>query len=209
MGAGITTGHPDSLSTFDNVISGNTVIGYNLGIAAYQRDIEIYDNTLIGFSVGIQPKDVKNMNIYRNKFDSDNSASIGIFGNLTSMENVDIYENEMINVGREGIKMVYVNTNAGEENFNVTIDNNEFNSSSITLSRSIGVDYTNNDSDKGVTLVNAKNMNITGNTIFSDNQDGIRLLSGCKNINIANNNIGVCGNGVNNINIDNNNNNNE
>ena len=136
------------------------------------------------------------MNIYRNKFDSDNSASIGIFGNLTSMENVDIYENEMINVGREGIKMVYVNTNAGEENFNVTIDNNEFNSSSITLSRSIGVDYTNNDSDKGVTLVNAKNMNITGNTIFSDNQDGIRLLSGCKNINIANNNITVTGTNI-------------
>ncbi|APY12411.1 hypothetical protein BWZ22_14785 [Seonamhaeicola sp. S2-3] len=196
VGSGITTGHPNSITTYNNVISGNTIIGYNIGIAAYQKDMIISDNYLVDFSVGIQPKDIKNTDIYNNKFESSRDTSTGIFGNITSMENVNIYNNEIVNVGREGIKMVNVNKGDGEENYKITIENNSLKNSGVTLSNAIGVDYVNNESQEGVTLVNAEKMNIDSNTINSENQDGIRVMSGCKDISISNNDITVSGKNV-------------
>lgn len=211
-GSGITTGHPDSKSASNNIISGNTITGYTVGIAVYTRDNEIYGNTIKEFVTGIQPKNIKNMNIYNNIFESSLSNSVGIFGNITSMDNVNIYGNQFIKTGREAIKMVAVNNDAGEENNKVVIDNNDFTSNNITLSRTKNIDFTNNSSEY-ISLINAESLNLVGNTINASSNHGIEILNGCNNIDITSNTISVTGNrkctyqtsDVSNINISNNN----
>ncbi len=210
-GAGITTGHPDSKSASNNVIAGNTISGYTVGIAVYTRDNEIYDNNIKEFVTGIQPKNIKNMNFYNNTFESTLSNSVGIFGNVTTMDNINIYENEFIRTGREGIKMVMVNNNAGEENNKVVINNNDFKNSKITLSRSKNMDFTNNTSEY-ISLINAESMILSGNTVNASSNHGIEILNGCNNVDIISNNITVTGNrqctyqtsGLVNINVTNN-----
>jgi len=187
-GAGITTGHPNSLTTYNNEISNNIISGYNIGIAAYQRDTKIFGNHIINFGVGIQPKDVKNMDIYENTFNSDKPSSIAIFGNLTSMENVNIFNNNIEKIGREAIKMVAVNEN--NENNKVVIRDNNFDAS-ITISRSKGIEYINNNSKRGVIIVNSKNIEIRDNTIETSKEHGITISSGCSNMNIINNVINI------------------
>ncbi len=190
--AGIVTGHPDSRDTYNNVISNNTIRGYNLGIAAYQRDTEIFGNTIENFGIGIQPKDIRNFKIYNNTFSSDRDGSVGIFGNLTTMDNIRIYENTIQKVSRESVKFVAVNEGTDAADYRVTIDNNMLNHSG-TFSRSNGLDFTNNTMKEGIQFINAKNMNITGNTIESTGDDGIIIGDGCSNLNIQSNNITVIG----------------
>lgn len=192
IGAGITTGHPNSTDTYDNVIANNRIIGHNIGIAAYQRDMKIYGNVIEDFGVGIQPKDIRNFEIYDNTLTSDRDASIAIFGNLTTMDNVTFRNNNVVRVARESVKMVAVNENAGQESFKTTFSDNDF-TGSTTISRTSGVDFMENRTKKGIILVNAKNIDITGNTIESTGQDGITIQQGCSNLNIGNNNITVIG----------------
>ncbi|MDH7446566.1 NosD domain-containing protein [Aquimarina sp. 2201CG14-23] len=194
-GAGITTGHPASETTFNNEVSNNTVRGYNIGIAAYQRDTEIFGNTLEDFGVGIQPKDIKNFNIYDNTFTSSKDNSIAIFGNLTTMENVNIYNNNVVSVGRESVKFVAVNEDASAANYKVTVENNDF-ANSGTFSRSNGIDFMRNRTKEGIIFVNAKNMTASENTIESTGQDGIIIGEGCSDLSILSNNITVIGNNL-------------
>jgi len=164
----------------------------SFGIAAYQRDMKIYGNVIEDFGVGIQPKDIRNFEIYDNTLTSDRDASIAIFGNLTTMDNVTFRNNNVVRVARESVKMVAVNENAGQESFKTTFRDNDF-TGSTTISRTSGVDFMENRTKKGIILVNAKNIDITGNTIESTGQDGITIQQGCSNLNIGNNNITVIG----------------
>ncbi|OEK08530.1 hypothetical protein A8C32_03495 [Flavivirga aquatica] len=192
-GAGIITGHPDSTTASNNIISGNTINGYTVGIAVYTRENEIYNNKIINFVTGVQPKNVKDINIYKNTFESNLSNSVGIFGNITSMDNVKIYENNFVKTGREGIKMVMVNNEVEESNNKVIIDNNDFKQSSITISRTKNVDFINNTSKK-ISLLDAQLINLYKNTIDGDGNHAIEILSGCRDIDISENVISVTGN---------------
>ncbi|MEW7278502.1 NosD domain-containing protein [Aquimarina sp. 2201CG1-2-11] len=193
--AGIVTGHPDAKDTYNNVISNTTIKGYNVAIAAYQRDTEIYGNNIIDFDIGIQPKNIKNYEIYNNTFTSTVSNSIGIFGNLTTMENVNIYENNLKNVARESFKFVAVNEGVEAENFKITVRNNQL-ANSGTFSRSNGIDFMNNQTKEGIIFINAKNMSVSGNNIESTGQDAIRIKEGCSNLTIQSNTIKVIGNNL-------------
>ncbi len=190
--AGITTGHPASETTFNNEVSNNTVKGYSVGVAAYQRDTKIFGNTFEDFSVGIQPKNIKNFEIYNNNFTSSRSTSVAIFGNLTTMENVNIHDNDVISVVRESVKLVAVNEDASASNYRVNVESNNLSNGSV-FSRSKGVDFVKNTTKEGLIFVNASNMTVTENNIESTNQDGIIISSGCSNLNVRNNTITVTG----------------
>jgi hypothetical protein len=189
-GTGIVTGHPDSITTYNNVISENTITGYEIAIAAYLRDTEIYDNTLIDFSVGILTKNISNYKIYRNIFNSSISGSSAIFGHFSTMNNVDIYENIVQKINREGINMVWVNKNPGEENNTVTIRNNNFNKFKVGIESSQGISFTGNSSEY-VSVLSSQNINLSGNTITAATDHGIQILNGSNNINVSQNNITV------------------
>lgn len=189
-GAAITTSHPESITTFNNIISGNTIKGYEVCIAAYQRDAEIFDNTFLDFSVGILPKGISNYKIYRNTFNSSISGSTAIFGHITTMNNVDIYENIVQKVDREGLNMVWVNKNSGEENNTVTIRNNNFNKHKVSFDTSKGISFTGNTSEY-VSVLASQNITLSGNIITAAYDHGIEILNGSNNINVSQNTISV------------------
>lgn len=189
-GAAISTSHPESITTFNNIISGNTIKGYEVGIAAYQHDVQIYDNNFLDFSVGILPKGIYNYKIYRNTFNSSKSGSSAIFGHITTMNNVDIYDNNVVKVDREGFNMVWVNKNSGEESNIVRVYNNNFNKSKIATDTSKGLVFSGNTSEY-VSIVNSQKMTLSGNTINAASDHGIEMLNSCDNITVSQNNITI------------------
>lgn len=188
--AGITTSHPESKTTYNNIISGNTIKGFEIGIAAYQHDFEIFDNTFLDFSVGILPKAISNYKIYRNTFNSSVSGSTAIFGHITTLNNVDIYENVVQKVDRESINMVWVNKNPGEENNTIKIRNNNFNKFKVAFDTSKGITFTGNQSEY-VSVLASQNITLSGNTITAASDHGIEILNGSINISVSQNNISV------------------
>jgi hypothetical protein len=189
-GTGIVTGHPDSLTTFNNVVSGNTISGYNTGIAVYQRDTEIFDNVISDFAIGILPKTSKNINIYGNKLSSNRSGSYGIFANVTSLDNYNIYDNDITDVDRESINFVMVNTGADSANYVINVKNNLLHNNKVTFERSNGINFTGNDSEY-VSLVSVDRVSVSNNVIHSSSNHGVEIQSGCSNLTVANNNITV------------------
>ncbi|WP_339916544.1 right-handed parallel beta-helix repeat-containing protein [Yeosuana marina] len=189
-GTGIVTGHPDSLTTFDNVVSGNTISGFNTGIAVYQRDTEIFDNTITDFAIGILPKSSKNINIYKNNLSSERPSSYGIFANVTSLDNFNIYENKITKVDRESINIVMVNTSAESVNNVINIKNNLLYDNKVTLERCNGINFTGNDSEY-LSLVDIDRVSVSDNVIHSNSNHGIEIMDGCSNLTVTNNDISV------------------
>jgi len=147
-------------TVFKNEISGNKVNGYGLAIAAFYDDMEIFNNEITNCESGIQLKEVTNTRIYKNIITNTSGSGRGISAQLTNMNNTDIFENT-INVGTNHIYFVELNQGAGEENFIVNVERNNFNSSpSSVMSKTNGVLYKDNTSLGGVQVINASNINI-------------------------------------------------
>ena len=175
-------------TVFNNEISGNIIKGFKTGITAYTGKMKIYDNTIIDFVNGIFLNDIKNTQIYNNNIKSSIANSRGITFQLTSADNI-LIENNQIDVKTLSLNFVGLNQGVGEENYNVTVDNNSFisNTSICNFSDTKGVIIKNNESSGRFQLYNASNLNILNNTISSISSDGI-ILRGINNqINISSN----------------------
>ncbi len=176
-------------TVFNNEISGNKVNGYGLAIAAFYDDMKIFNNEITNCESGIQLKEVTNTQIYKNTIINTNGSGRGISAQLTNMNTTDIFENT-ISVGTNHIYFVELNQGAGEENFVVNVERNNFNSTpSSVMSKTNGVLFKNNKSKGGVQVINAANINITSNNITNSEGHGIHLKGSNSSISISNNQI--------------------
>ena len=190
----ITTNDFNSSSVFNNEISGNVINGYNTGIIIYGTGVRVDNNNIKNCKIGISTKDVNNMVFSNNVIVSDNSESRGIAAHLSSLNNVT-FINNTIEVKWDPFFIASVNQNIGEENYTFTIENNNtFQSSSrTTVQFANGLNFSKNNSN-AIRLYNATNMNIVDNVINSDNNNGIQIDAGCKDIVISSNAISVLSN---------------
>ncbi len=174
---------------FDNLISGNTINGYTIGINADYKDTEVTNNTLINCFTAFQFKNPLNVKIHNNKITSTVPGSIGFSAHLAALNNVDIYNNE-ISVPSASFAFAFVNQNLGQENNTINISNNI----STNPGSYAGFDTTNgiikfvgNSITGSVWVGNTANVEVSGNKINTPNNHGILLNGTNINTKIQNN----------------------
>ncbi len=177
-------------TVFKNEVSRNKISGYGLAIAAFYDDMTIFGNEITNCKTGIQLKEVTNTKIYNNTITNTNEEGRGVSGQLTHLDNVDIYENT-IQVSTNHFYFVEVNQEADQVNNNINIDNNTLLTSiSSVFSRTNGVTFQNNRTQGGLQLINASKINVLANEINSPSH-GVRLSEINTEISISNNTISV------------------
>ncbi len=168
-------------TVFDNEISGNKISGYGVAISAYFGEVNIFHNELIDNSSGIQLKNIeKETVVYENLIKSSVPSSRGISIQSTFANNVTIRSHNTsqyyIDVKTNHLYFVAVNEEAGQENYLVNINNNNFDSSaSVVFSRTRGVNYSNNMSKGPIQVVNASKIDLSSNDITASNSHGIAI----------------------------------
>ncbi|WP_108868376.1 hypothetical protein [Aquimarina aquimarini] len=168
-------------TVFDNEISGNKISGYGVAISAYFGEVSIYKNKLTNNTNGIQLKEIeKETVVYENLITSDLSSSRGISIQSTFANNVTIHShnttNYHIDVKANHLYFVAVNQEAGQENYKINVNNNDFDSSaSVVFSKTKGVTYNNNMSKGPILLANASKVDLASNSISTANSHGVSL----------------------------------
>lgn len=147
--AAIGAGLPNTETTYNNEISGNTIKGYRLGVSLYSKEVKIFGNTFENLETGIfVPNEVRDAEIYDNTITSSTNSSSGISAHTASMSNVVIKKNT-ITVKGKPVSFVNVNIESGEENHEVSVTENTFiasasplveNSNGITLENNTTID---------------------------------------------------------------------
>ena len=187
IGAG---GNGDTV--FNNEISGNTISGYGVAIAAYHRDLKIYNNVINDCGTGIQIKSFSDSEIYNNTITSSRTGSKGIMAHLTDVNNVNIYKNT-IDVKTDIFYFVNLNQDLLQENYQINVYENNFISAGAagTFSRANGVIFNNNVSNSRVQVANSSNIKVLENEINSTNGHGIAISGENFNIEASGNVISV------------------
>ena len=186
IGAG---GNGDTV--FNNEISGNTISGYGVAIAAYHRDLRIYNNVINDCGTGIQLKSFSDSEIYNNTITSNRTGSKGIMAHVTNVNNVNIYKNT-IDVKTDIFYFVNLNQNLLQENYQINVYENNFISAAAgTFSRANGVVFNNNVSNSRIQVANCSNIKVLENEINSTNGHGIAISGQNFNIEASGNAISV------------------
>ncbi|MDY8136289.1 right-handed parallel beta-helix repeat-containing protein [Aquimarina sp. 2201CG5-10] len=193
--SGIVGGRSDNTATtFGNEIYGNTIRGYESGITVFSRENKVYNNTIENCEQGIFLRSLIDSQIYGNKITSNVASSKGIFAHVTSLDNVEIYDNET-NVTADPYKFVRVNTAAEANNFQFTVRNNNFDSSGrANIEETVGLNFNENIVNVSTSIYDSVNISLSGNTIDSGSSNGIHLRDVNQDITITNNSIQVTGN---------------
>ncbi len=173
-------------TAFNNEISGNTISGYDLGIATNADDTDITNNTITDCAVGLQIGKSKNSEFNDNKITTTGHA---ISATNSFVKNVSIKGNE-INGGRFHIYFAQLNDKPEYADYRVTLENNTFiTSKAISFSKANGVLFKNNTVIGGIQIGDASNIEISTNTVKPDESDGIRLYGDNTAISLVNNTI--------------------
>jgi len=176
-------------TVFGNEISGNTIIGYGVGISANHRDVNMFDNKINDCGIGIQLKQSFDMKIYGNVIKSSLDRSRGIMAHIADVNNVEIFDNE-ISVLNNPVYFVQLNVIDTSKDFEINVHDNNFTNSGIAVfSNSRGIKFINNSSKGGMQLSNTFNVAIVNNIITTSNSHGISLSNENYNVNIDNNKI--------------------
>lgn len=176
-------------TVYNNEISGNTIQNYTVGISANHKLYKIFDNTITDCATGVQFKNVSDIEVYNNTITGSSSSSKGFMGHISSMDNIEIYNNS-IDVVYSPIYIVQVNKEVGQENFRLNIHDNQIVSTSkCTFSNSNGINFTNNTLNSGIQLMNTSEITVENNTINTSNSHGINLMNANYDIHLENNNI--------------------
>ena len=208
-GIAITAGRNDLYdANYGNRVYNNTIEGYSNGIVMTNTDLEVYSNTIINCKTSMVFLTIRNSKAYGNIIKSTRENSDGIISHPTVeyIDNVIIgsaleetnteSKQNIVEVTRTPFKFVNVNNETGQENYKLIIKNNKLASSQTSTFSSVsGFQFLGNIiTQGGIRLVNVKNGNFINNTIASSSSHGIRLDSGCSNINITDHDISVVGN---------------
>ena len=128
----------DSPTTYGNEISGNIVSSSRQGIVVYNQGVKVYDNKISDCNTGISIKNITDSEIYNNTITSRKTNCYGVFGHVSSINNVDIKNND-IDVSYKSIAFVNVNIEAGQLSNTVTVSANDLNGGKVSISNSNGI----------------------------------------------------------------------
>ena len=177
-----------SAVVFDNLISGNTINGYTIGINANYKDAEVSNNTINDCKTAFQFKESFNVNFHDNIITSTVDKSVGFRAHLASLNNVNIYNNE-ISVTGTCIGFAFVNQGVDQENnkFNV-YGNVSLNSGSLAgFNGANGVTFKDNIINGSLWITDTKNGEIIGNQINTPNNHGLLIRDENVKLNVQNN----------------------
>jgi hypothetical protein len=176
-------------TVFNNEISGNTITGYGVGIAADHKNVNIFGNKIVDCRTGIQLKESSDMKIYDNIIVSTNANSRGIQAHIANVNNIDIYNNE-IEVLAHPLFFVQLNRLESSVNNMVRVYKNNFTTFAAPIfSNSRGVTFSENVTKSGLQLSNASNISVIDNIIDTKSSHGITLIGINKNILLEKNEI--------------------
>jgi len=175
-------------TVFGNEIYGNIITGYEVGVSANHKFVNVFNNKIFNCTIGIQLKESTDMKIYGNEIKNSTSFSRGIMAHLANVNNVEIFNNE-IGVVTNPLYFVRLNILASSSDYTVNVHDNFFDNGVSTFEDTRGVIYSNNTSNSGMQLLRAEDINIKNNTINTTGSHGINLMAENYNINIDNNNI--------------------
>ncbi len=175
----------DGQSVFDNEISGNTIDGYELGIAVSSFDVSVHDNTITGGS-GIQVGQAIDSEIWNNVIVAEQH---GLLATNTWNDNVELRDNT-VTAGSSHIRYHHVNTAPEHATFAMTLVDNVFvGGRQISLSNAHGVTFEGNEVDGGVELGDSTRTSVIGNTIVPTTSDGVRLFGTNADVAVLDNTI--------------------
>ncbi|GAA4274201.1 hypothetical protein GCM10022258_34970 [Aquimarina gracilis] len=185
-----------------NIISGNTIMNFGVGIKAYNQDIKIFDNKIINCGVGIMMNALKDSEIYNNTITSDIEVSFGINA-LDYVDNVVVRNNTIDVVGRS-VFLDVVNFQPEERDYKFVFRENNFNTGNFGMMRgTIGVDIIDNTFNNGFRIDASENVLFKGNNIINNTPFTVHISNSetSKNITIEDNIIentdtGGQGNGI-------------
>tara|TARA_R110001592_G_scaffold354682_1_gene654533 strand:+ start:10 stop:1014 length:1005 start_codon:yes stop_codon:yes gene_type:complete len=178
-------------TVFNNEVSGNTITGYGVAIAAYYRDLRIFDNIISDCGTGIQLKSFSDSEIFNNTITSTQTGSKGIMAHITDVNNVNIYQNK-IAVKTDMLYFVNLNLDLLQENNQVNVYENRFNTAAaVTFSRANGVVFKNNTSSSRIQIANSSKIKVVSNEINSTNGHGIAISGESFNIEASGNTISL------------------
>ncbi|MFV0541606.1 MAG: uronase [Aestuariibaculum sp.] len=179
---------------YSNKVTNNVITGYPTGITFNNTDLNVTNNKINDFTKGffLLATTCSNITISDNILKSKKDKSIGFHFYRTSLDNINISNNE-IDVLTAPVKLDEVNNKTGQEKYNFTFENNIFTSSnsSVTLiNKASGVTLRGNNFNSGLKLLTTKNIILQSNTITSSG-DGIYFRLNNENILLENNIIDV------------------
>ncbi|MFC5045336.1 hypothetical protein ACFSTE_17505 [Aquimarina hainanensis] len=180
----------NSETIYNNDISENEIIGYNVGINVKNRDTKVYKNVITDFTTAIFPSQLENSEIYSNTLNSSRKDSRGIFVFMTSVNNITLRDND-ITVTSNPIKFASVNLEPEAQNWKVTVTKNTTRSpvhNLITMSHNI--DVIDNHFFQSFEIYDSKSIELSKNRIDT-NRDGIHLKNTNLSIGIKDNHINI------------------
>lgn len=181
--------------SFDNEISGNKIIGFGTGIVLHNRENKVFDNEIENCGIGIYMRNVYDSEIYSNTIYSDDNLKLdnsrGISAFRVNVNNVEIFKNT-INVKNDPIRFMEVNdTNEGKD-YVFNVFDNELNSSILsTISKSSGINFSENNFNIGTIIYDSSNLDFKDNIIKAQTTHGFELRDNSNNILFTDNSIDV------------------
>lgn len=171
-----------------NKIFNNTIIGFSAGIEACNTDLEVYNNTITDCRTAIKIKDLTFSDIYDNTITSKIDRSIGITSHAASrfINEVNI-SNNTIDVDNDGINIIKQNLGEDYKNYSIYVNKNITTTGGV-VSSSRGFYFKENTFNNRFYLKEASEGEISDNRIISDSY-GVRIDAGCSNILIKENTI--------------------
>ncbi|WP_271784566.1 right-handed parallel beta-helix repeat-containing protein [Aquimarina algiphila] len=174
-------------TAFNNIISGNTISGYDLAIATNADDTDILNNTITDCAIGLQFGKSKNSEFNDNTITTSGNA---ISATNSFVENVSLKRNT-VNGGRFHVYFAQLNDKPEHSAFRVTLEENTFiTAKAVNFTKTNGIIFRNNTVDGGLQIGDASNIEVSGNTkIKPTDSDGIRLFGDNSAVTLANNTI--------------------
>ena len=174
-------------TAFNNLISGNTISGYDLAIGTNGDDTNIIGNTITDCAIGIQIGKSTNSEVNNNKITTTGNA---ISATNSFVKNVSLKGNE-INGGRFHVYFAQLNDEPEYADYRVTLENNTFiTPKTINFSKTNGVIFKNNIVAGGIQIGDASNIEVSENTKISPtDSDGIKLSGDNTAVSLINNTI--------------------
>jgi hypothetical protein len=184
IGTGIKAGRSSSTgnSIYNNLVRGNTVIGFSTGISVINE-----------CKTGITFKNLTNSKIENNIIKSSRAGSMGFYSYATYANGVYITGND-IEVDRNPFKISNTNLDLDYHNFVLNISNNNVknnDTNSTLFSGAYGLIFNNNKLDHGVEVFNCENLVFKNNEIDTLNDNGFDIREVNINILVSDNTITV------------------
>jgi hypothetical protein len=176
-----------SETVFNNIVANNSITDYDSGIITGTRDVTVQDNLMSNVAVGILIGKTTNSRFFNNEI---HSHSRGINSTNTYNDNIEIRENHINASGGFHIYVANVNKATDQVNNTMTfINNTTVGDRAVVVSNATGISLLENQIQGGVQVSNARNTEVSGNTIQPGNFHGIRLFESLTDVDILNNAI--------------------